>query len=429
MHTALLLLATIFPGAEPVGPEDRAKALITAMADGRFAGVAEDFGDALRKALPATKLEEAWKQITGQVGPFQKLVSTRVEKDEDRITACVRCRFAKTDLDVKVVFDKGDRVTGLNFLPAAPTADRYPAPPYSRADSFREVPVKVGTGEWVLPGTLTFPTGDGPFPAVVLVHGSGPQDRDETIGLAKPFRDLAWGLATRGIAAVRYEKRTKQFPDKVAAVTGFTVKEETIDDALAAADLLRHTPGIDPKRVFIVGHSQGAMMAPKMALADPAVAGIVLLAGPSRPLEELMFEQARAGLRNRDKLPAAEVKLLESLQKIAQLIKDGKLTDDIPRDELLGATARYWKSLTGYSATIDAVRVDRPMLILQGEADADVSMEDFWGWQAALAGRRNVTLKSYPKLTHSLTPDGLAEKPSHVSPDIVADVAVWVKKN
>jgi dienelactone hydrolase len=429
MHSALLLLVTTVPGAEPASPEDRAKAMVAALADGRFADAAKDFDDSIKKALPGSKLQEVWKQVTTQFGPFQKQVSVRVERDEEYATAYVRCQFDKAALDVKVVFDKRDRVTGLNFLPAAATKDQYPPPAYAKPDNFREVPVKVGTGEWVLPGTLTVPKGDGPFPAVVLVHGSGPQDRDETIGLAKPFRDLAWGLATRGIAVLRYEKRTKQHAAKVLEAKSFSVKEETTDDALAAAELLRRTPPVDPKRVFVVGHSQGAMMAPKMALADPSLAGIVLLAAPSRPLEDVMLEQTRAGLRNREKLPAAEVQLLESLQKVALLIKDGKLTDETPRGDLLGATARYWKSLTGYSATADALRVDRPMLILQGEADTDVSMVDFKGWQTEMAGRKNATLKSYPKLSHLFTPGGPPGKPTHVSPDVVSDIAEWVKHN
>jgi dienelactone hydrolase len=428
MNAALLLLLSTVPSAEPATTEERAKAFVTALADGRFADAAKDFDDAVKKALPGNKLEEIWKRVTTQVGPLQKQLGVRVENEEPFVIAYVRCQFDKATLDVKVVYDKQNRISGLNVVPAT-SKDQFPPPPYARPDSFREEQVKIGAGEWVLPGTLTIPKGDGPFPAVVLVHGSGPQDRDETIGPAKVFRDLAWGLATRGIAVLRYEKRTKQYGLKVALAKSFTVKEETIDDALIAAELLRHTPAIDPKRVYILGHSQGAMMASRMALADPALAGIVLLAAPSRPIEDLILEQTRAGLQKREKLTTAEVQLLEALQKIGQLIKDGKLTAETPRSELLGMPGVYWMSLAGYSATADALRVDRPILILQGDTDAEVSMVDFAGWQTAMKDRKNATCKSYSKLNHSFTPDRVPGKPTHVSADVVNHIAEWIKKN
>jgi dienelactone hydrolase len=422
------LIAFRAGAAEPAPQEAPAKAFVTALADGRFADAAKDFDDAMKKALPNDKLEELWKKVETQVGPLQKQLGVRVENEAPFVIAYVRCQFGKALLDVKVVFDKQNRITGLNFVPAT-TGEQFPPPPYAEPDKFREVQVKVGTGEWVLPGTLTIPKGDGPFPAVVLVHGSGPQDRDETIGRVKPFRDLAWGLASRGIAVLRYEKVTKQYGAKVVATPSFTVKEETIDHAVAAAELLRNTSGIDAKRVFVIGHSQGALMAPRIALAGPSIAGIVMLAAPSRPLEDLILEQTHAGLEKRDKLPMSEVQLLEALQKIGQLIKDGKLTANTPRSDLLGMTPVYWKSLAGYTAIADARNLNRPMLILQGDADDEVTMTDYAGWRAAMVDHKNATLKSYAKLNHLFTPDAAQGKSTHVSAEIVSDIADWIKKH
>ena len=257
--------------------------------------------------------------------------------------------------------------------------------------------MKIGSGEWVLPGSLTLPKGDGPFPAVVLVHGSGPQDRDETIGRLKPFRDLAWGLASKGVAVVRYEKRTKEHPLKSATAKNFTVKEETIDDALAAAALLRTTAKIDPKRVFIVGHSQGAMMAPKMALTDTALAGIVLMAGPSRPLEDLILEQTDRGLSDKTSKPDFEVKILETLRAIATKVKEGKLTPETPPAELMGMSPGYWLSIVGYRPPTDAVKLKLPILILQGEADPghDDKLRLEESWSAARTTQKVAGLVSF----------------------------------
>jgi dienelactone hydrolase len=428
MNSIFLSFMFFAPADSPPAVEDRAKTFVATLEQGKFTEAGADFDQTMRKVLPADKLEALWKAVIGKVGAFEKQLSVRSEPGDPYTIAYVRCKFAKATLDVKVVFDKERKISGLNFLPI----DQYTAPTYVNQRTFHETRVKVGTGQWQLPGTLTMPNGDGPFPAVVLVHGSGPQDRDETIGQTKPFRDLAWGLATKGLAVLRYEKRTKEHGVKLVGSKTLTVKEETIDDALLAADLLRKTSGIDPKRVFIIGHSQGAMMAPRMALADQALAGIVMLAAPSRPLEDVMLEQTEAALKHRDKLSEGEVKLIEALFHIGKLIKEGKLTAETPSAELLGGTPDYWRSLCGFTMIPEAKRLKLPVLILQGENDVQVTMADFAGWKKALEDQKNVTLKSYAKLGHTFTPyepaPGVREgdKPVHVAPEVVEDVAKWI---
>ena len=160
----------------------------------------------------------------------------------------------------------------------------------------------------------------------MLVHGSGPNDRDETILANKPFRDLAWGLASKGIAVLRYEKRTKEHSAKLMAdgIVNFTVKEETTDDALSAAAQLRVTDGIDPKRIFVLGHSLGGTLAPRIGQADPHLAGLIILAGATRPLEDLMVEQTRYLLSLHGQPSEEEQANLNQL--LAEVAKVKKLT-------------------------------------------------------------------------------------------------------
>ncbi len=271
---------------------------------------------------------------------------------------------------------------------------------------FVEPPAPAGalavvTGEYRLPAKLTLPSGQGPFPAVVLVHGSGPHDMDETIGPNKPFRDIADGLAERGIASIRYTKRTKQYGAQMGA--NLTLSQETIEDAVSAAKLLRATPAIDPKRVYVIGHSLGAYAAPRIGQADPSLAGLILLAGYTRPFDVLIDEQFQY-------LGASPAKAEEFKKQIPAAYRQEVSADPVP----------VAKSL------------NMPMLILQGERDYQVTMEDFRRWQV-LRGPR-VTLKSYPAMNHLFQPGQGKSKPAEYnlaapfSPFVLDDIAAWIKR-
>jgi dienelactone hydrolase len=440
VHTVLALAAlagaSLSAAAEPPDVQSKAKDFLALLAKEDFAGAIRDFDATMKKALPADKLEATWKGLAEQFGAFQKAGESRVVKAGEYDVVLVTCTFAKGTLDAKVSFNADKQIAGLFFTPHK-AAVPYTVPAYARTDAFKETDVRVGSGEWELPGTLALPAGVGPFPAVVLVHGSGPNDRDEAVGGQKPFRDLAGGLASRGVAVLRYEKRTRQYGAKVAASKDpFTVKEEVVDDAVAAVNLLHKHPAIDGKRIFVLGHSLGAGLAPQIAAADPDVAGLVILAGYTRPLEDMMVEQTEYLLSLDESLP--EKKKQERLDKLKETIariKDPKLAADTPASNLLGGGGAYWLSLRDYHPAEAAARVHRPMLIMQGERDYQVTMVDFGNWKKALADRKDVTLKSYPKLNHLFAEgEGKSkpeeyEKPAHVAQEVIDDVAGWIKSH
>ncbi len=275
----------------------KARAFLEALAKGDFQGAVSDFDETMLKLSGPDKLEPMWtKQLPAQVGAFKQQGPARREQFQGYEIVLVACSFEKAVLDARIVFDKDGQDRGFQFVPPAPPAN-YAPPAYADASKFEESEVTIGSGEWALPGTLTMPKGAGPVPGLVLVHGSGPNDRDETIGPNKPFKDLAWGLATRGIAVVRYEKRSKVYGQRIVAdpelEARLTVKDETIDDALAAAALLQGTKGVDPKRIFILGHSLGGFLMPRIALAaEPlGLSGFISLAGLTQPLDDTIVRQ------------------------------------------------------------------------------------------------------------------------------------------
>ena len=223
---------------------------------------------------------------------------------------------------------------------------------------------------------MTLPKGAGPFPAVVLVHGSGPNDRDETIGPNKPFKDIAQGLASQGIAVLRYDKRTKVYPQEMAQLKNLTVKEEAIDDAAAAVEFLRGQPQIDPKKIFVVGHSLGGYLAPRIAQADSNIAGMIIMAGATRPLEDLMLEQTRYIFESDGSMSAQDQLQISQLQQQVDAVK--ALTGQSSSgDAVLGAPASYWIDLKNYRPADLARGLTMPLLIVQGERDYQVTMQDF----------------------------------------------------
>src|SRR6185295_15051960 len=228
---------------------------------------------------------------------------------------------------------------------------------------------------------------------------------------------------------LRYEKRTHQHGAKLASAAGFTVQQETIDDALAAAALLRGTEGIDAGRVFVLGHSLGAMLVPRIGRQDPKIAGFIVMAGAARPLDELILEQVTY-IAALDGVVSDEEKgqiagLREQVAKVKALQPGATGT-------VLGAPASYWLDLRGYNPPEAARALQRPMLILQGERDYQVPMGELAVWRKALAGHPGVTFKSYPGLNHLFIAGegrpGPAEyqRPGHVAEAVVADIAAWI---
>jgi dienelactone hydrolase len=369
------------------------------------------------------------------LGPYKRRIATRTVKEGLYDVVLATTEFARSTVDLKVTVDPKGRIAGFFVVPAE--GEKVPAPvdpgppPYAKQDAFREREVTVGSGEWALPGTLAMPVGQGPFPAVVLVHGSGPNDRDETVGAAKPFRDLAWGLASRGVAVLRYEKRTRVYGAKLAAVTAFTVQQETIDDALAAAALLRGTQGIDAGRVFVLGHSLGAMLVPGIGRQDPRLAGLIVMAGAAKPLEDLILEQV-AYIAALDGVNSEEEK--RQIEGLREEVAKVKALQPGAAGSLLGAPASYWLDLRGYNPPEAAKALKQPLLVLQGERDYQVPMDNFAAWKQALAGRPDVTFKSYPGLNHLFIAgegkSGPAEyqRPGHVAEEVIADIAGWIRR-
>lgn len=421
---------------------DTAQHIVTQLAQGDFAAVEQRLADNIKPFLPVGKLQAIWQGLEQQVGAFQEQGKTSAVQTQHGLVQVITCTFERASLDVNIVLNGAGEIIGLTIKPVGTVEQQanatYEPPSYAQSERFQEHEMQIGHGRWVLPGTLSLPQGDGPFAAVLLVHGSGPNDRDETIPPNKPFRDLAWGLASQGIAVLRYDKRTNVYAASLGSeMDTLTVKEEVIDDALEAVALLRDRPEIDSQHIFVLGHSLGGYLAPRLGAADPEIRGLIILAGSARPLEDVILDQMTYVLSLSMPDPMVRQQQLAVLKKQVELVKDpNRLPTAAATDLPLNVPAAYWLDLNAYQPEKVAQTLKQPMLFLQGEGDYQVTRDDFQIWQDALSGR-DVQFHMYPALSHLFLPIEGGQKATpttynvagHVAEEVVNEIGSWIKRH
>lgn len=432
IRALVVAVAGLVVQADPIAAlVGETRTLVEGLMTGKTAPLVARFDDRMKGVLPDPQLAQAITAVKQQAGEFRGLLASRQSSRDGVRVVITTCDFSNSPVDVTVAWDTEGHVVGLNMRPAAVVTAYHP-PPYVSPATFRESAVTVDAGGWPLGATLAMPLGDGPFPAVVLVHGSGPSDRDETFGPNRPFRDLAWGLASRGIAVLRYDKRTFVHRARVATSTTLTVKEETIDDALAAVALLRTTPGVKADRIFVAGHSLGGMLAPRIGAADPKLGGLIVLAGAVRSLADSILSQTRYLAESDGTVTDGEKAAIADAEAIVARVRTLTPGDPPLTGILASGPVSYLLDLRGYDPPAAATALSMPMLVLQGERDYQVTMDDFAAWRAALGRRTDVRFASYPALNHLFMPGTGRSTPaeygveSHVDAAVIGDIAAWV---
>ena len=412
----------------------RARQAVEWLLSGEYQKLYDASTQQMKQAAPVETWNAQAGPITASLGKLIEFGEAKTEATAAGTGVTLPAKFEKGEFEFNVIVDASGAIASLYVRPAE-SKSSYTHPAYSKPDSYTERELTVGSDEWKLPATLTLPKGATKVAAVVLVHGSGAHDRDETVFANKPFRDLAEGLASRGVAVLRYEKRNKAHQGKILTVQHFTPQEETVEDAVRAAALLTTIPEIDPKRIYVLGHSLGGYLLPEILQQAPKVAGGIVLAGTTRPLEDVMLEQYEylvplqtAGseeLKKQGEKALADVRAgAAEVKALTPASESGAPILNLPRS--------YWLALKGYNPPALAATLPARMLILQGERDYQVTMTDFANWKAALGNRKDVVFKSYPTLNH-LFEEGVGKskpeeyaKAGHVSAEVSEDIARWV---
>jgi len=389
------------------------------------------FSQSMKSQFSPSQFQTSWDTITSLYGSFEEIKDTNESVEDGYDIVFVNCTFSNNYYIIfKIVFEKSKEISGFWTGKIEPI-HAYSAPSYADTTSFYEEEIIVGRDPWVLPGTISIPKGEGPFPCVVLVHGSGPADRDETVGANKPFKDIAWGLASNEIIVLRYDKRTKVYPEETALLKNLTLEEEIIYDVFAAIELLKTKEKVNQSQIFVLGHSLGAMTAPRIAKTNDNVSGIIMLAAPARGLEDLIYNQTvylaeLDGIIDENELENIRI-INESREKIQSL----NISED---DQVLGVYKSYWEYLDYYDPVNVAEGLTIPIMIIQGLRDYQVTYEDdYIIWNSTFSDSSNVFLKTYEGLNH-LFIEGVGTPTNteyltegHVAEEVIEDLAGFIK--
>jgi uncharacterized protein len=418
-------------GIEGVDPAGHAMSVLDMIRGGRYAEAEARFGAKLRAQVSAQNLQVAWEGAILQRGAITGLGDPIVEPCQTGLTqVSIPVVCENGGLTVVQTLDGAGTVEGLRLAP--PILATWEPPAYARPGRFTEQEVVLTARQGAVSGTLTTPRGARKRPAVVLLSGGGPFDRDQTHGPNKPLKDLAWGLASKGVTVLRFDKVTCAEPG-LTAQPHFTVTDEYVPHALAAIRLLQARPEVDASRVYVLGHSMGGKVTPRVAAAEPSLAGLVIMAADTRPMQ---WSAVRVARYLADLSPGPEAdSMVDVVAAQAARVDSPDLSAHAPAAELLfGFSGSYWLDMRGYDPVSVAADVGKPMLILQGGRDYQVTVEDdLAGWRAGLGHRRDVSIRVFERDDHMFfagdgpsSPAGY-EAPQHVDSEVVAEIARWIQ--
>lgn len=400
------------------------KELALQMVEGEFKETYQNFSALVKLQMSEKALKEAWDKTIDGMGEYLEIYDISLENTEKYQIVIVILRFENNGLKISFTYNNKNKLEGLwlNYAPIKEDA--------ITTETFEEIEVNFGESEYPISGVLTLPKDVKLPPVVVLVPGSGSHDLNETVGANKPFRDIAHGLAEQGIASIRYNEKLFLYPE--LADNDLTIEMDSLDDAAGAIAYAASSEQVNADQIYVLGHSLGAMMAPKIATDSKEVAGLILLAGSPRRLEDIIYDQVVDAVANTEGITEEQAE--EAIASTITGVDAVKGLKEAGHQLLLGIPATYWYSLNQINIGELAKELTIPMFIAQGSADFQVYKEkDYTLWQELLGDQKTVTFKLYGNLNHLfMTTNGKTDVTEYntkgtVDQTVIDDMVLWIK--
>lgn len=342
------------------------------------------FSEEMKTQISLPVLQQTVEQIEGQLGKFKNVIEVN---NENKNIYFYYSEFEKAKLDIQIAFDDKSQIIGFFFVPHKEFGKNE-----NLLNSFN-----IKSESIMLKGTLLVPKENDKKKLVIFIHGSGPNDRDETVGENKPFKNIAEYLLNNGIASYRYDKRTLSNPETFS--DNSTAEQETINDVVNVFNFFVNDEQYKNYKIILLGHSFGGYLLPKIYQKTPEVSKLVFLAANARPLQDIIVEQ----LQYLNKIDPSNVsaETIQTTKKQVDFLNSKKFNLSSKNSDLpFGLSANYWKYLLDYN-TFDYLKsIHIPMFFGQGGRDYQVTDKDFNLWQNQLKNSKYAVFKLYPQLNH-----------------------------
>ena len=312
-------------------------------------------------------MEQSAGLIISQYGKAESEYSTELIEQEGYYSFLRTMKTTKGYIRFTVTVNEDFEIAGFY---AAPVPAPIKTIDYVQTEAIEEREVRFGIKDWELEGLLTLPVDHSEYPLVIIVGGSGPTDMNGTVGPNTPYKDIAQGLASKGVAVLRYNKRTAQYASKINEAMSEIknmVEFEYVEDIFEA---LEYAAAIEEvTAIFLAGHSLGGTIVPKIAAESERVDGLILLAPGVRRLAQISIDQNKYA---KEHLGISDEQIEQVIQFFSMILNH-ELDENYPIQA--GLTAEYYYEMDNYSPIDDLSEFKKPVLVLQGEEDFQATME------------------------------------------------------